>query len=311
MKQTYFFGLLVALSLWLLPCSAAFGWNKPTHMAIGAIAYQDLQRTAPQTASRVVTLLKQHPYYRRQWMPQMDSLHLPVEQQPEYLFMLAARWPDDIRGKDAYHDHGSWHYIDYVYAPKQGIIRSDSTLPTGQTILQAYALNQQILTGNAPDSAKAVALCWLFHLAGDVHMPLHTAALIDPQFPKGDQGGNLFTIKVLMSSPTRNLHSFWDGILLNADDYRSVDQVAAQLQQAVGRTQLPQLGPADITVWSKESFQLAQDNAYRSHTLQSGTKEDGALLPPDYVATITPIAQRQVVLSGYRLADELTNDLPE
>lgn len=309
MNRTSFRRLLIALSLWLLTYPVALGWNKATHMAIGSIAYRDLQSTAPQTADRIVALLKQHPYYRSQWFFQMDSLHLSADQQSEYLFMLAARWPDDIRGKDAYHDHPSWHYIDYVYAPQQGIIRSDSTLPTGETILQAYALNRQILTGNAPDSARAVALCWLFHLTGDVHMPLHTAALIDPKFPKGDQGGNLFTIKVLMSSPTRNLHSFWDNILLSADDYSSVAQLATQLQQAVHRTQLSQLGSIDITTWSKESFQLAQDNAYRSHTLQSGTKEDGALLPPDYVATIIPIAQRQVVLSGYRLADELTNDL--
>lgn len=142
-------------------------------------------------------------------------------------------------------------------------------------------------------------------------MPLHTAALIDSQFPKGDQGGNLFMIKVQMSNPTRNLHSFWDGILLNVDDYQSVDQLAVHLQQSFRRTQLAQLrsaGLGDIVAWSKESFQLAQDNVYRNYTLRPGTREDGAVLPTDYVATVTPIAQRQVILSGYRLADELRQD---
>lgn len=314
MNRTYFCQLMGVLSLWFLTYSMALAWNKPTHMAIGAIAYQDLQKTSPKTVNRVVALLKQHPYFQKQWMPKIDSLQLSVDAQQEYLFMLAARWPDDIRNKDAYHDHSSWHYIDYIYAPQQGIVRSDSALPTGETILQAYELNRQILMGSAPDSAKAVALCWLFHLSGDVHMPLHTSALIDPQFPRGDQGGNLFMIKVQMSDPTRNLHAFWDGMLLNTDDYRSVDNLATQLQQTFGRTQLPQLGNASnatISAWSKESFQLAQDNVYRSHTLRSGTREDGALLPTDYVSTVTPIAQRQVILSGYRLADELVHDLSQ
>ncbi len=64
-----------------------------------------------------------------------------------------------------------------------------------------------------------------------------------------------------------------------------------------------------MTAWSKESFILAQDNAYRSNTLVAGTDQEGAVLPTDYVATVKPIAQRQVALAGYRLADELTADV--
>ena len=30
--------------------------------------------------------------------------------------MLAARWPDDIRGKKKY-DHPKWHYINYPFKP--------------------------------------------------------------------------------------------------------------------------------------------------------------------------------------------------
>jgi hypothetical protein len=303
---------ILALS-WLLIIGISHstsGWNKPTHMAIGAIAYRDLQASSPQLADKVVAILRQHPHFQSRWATQLATPDLSEDERKEYLFMLAARWPDDIRGNDGYHDHPTWHFINYVYAPQQGVIRSDTTLATGETILQAFEQNRQILRSNAPDSAKAVALCWLFHLAGDVHMPLHTAALVDTQFPQGDRGGNLFKIKVAMSSQTINLHSFWDGMLLGVDDYRSVDSMAVQLRHELARNQLPQLGRASgIVDWSKESFQLAQDNAYRSNTLQPGTDQDGAVLPADYVATVKPIAQRQVALSGYRLADELMADL--
>lgn len=289
--------------------TAVFGWNKATHMAIGALAYHDLQNNSPQTLSKVVTLLKQHPYYQNRWVPLMADLKVTEQQKDEYLFMLAARWPDDIKGQDPYNDHFSWHFINYVYAPTLGIARTDTTLPTGETILQAYELNRQILRGNYADSSKAVALCWLFHLAGDVHMPLHTSALVDNQFPKGDQGGNLFKIKVMMSSQTSNLHSFWDGMLLSSDEFSSVDSLAHQLRSEISRSRLPQLGNPGIVAWSKESFLLAQDNAYRNNTLQPGTDQEGNVLPPDYVATVKPIAQRQVALSGYRLTDELITGL--
>ena len=276
-------------------------------MATGAIAYRDMQTTNPQAVAKVVALLTQHPEFTQRWAGKLADSTLTDDDRNQYLFMLAARWPDDVRGT-AY-DRPSWHYINYVYAPEQGIARTDTSLATGETILQAYEINRQILRSNAPDSAKAIALCWLFHLTGDVHMPLHTAALIDGQFPQGDRGGNLFKIRVMMADKTMNLHAFWDGMLLGDDDYRSADKLSVMLRQAVKRGQLPQLGKADIVLWSRESFQLAQDNAYRSNTLLAGTDQEGALLPPDYVATVMPIARRQVTLAGYRLADELTADL--
>jgi hypothetical protein len=303
------FGCLALLGLTLL-APVSLGWNKATHMAIGAMMYRNLQQTSPQTLTRVVSLLKQHPYYQTQWDTLMTNRNLTGTQRDEYLFMLAARWSDDIKGKDAYHDHFSWHFIDYVYAPQLGIMRGDTTIPTGETILEAYEQNRQILLGNQPDSSKAIALCWLFHLTGDIHMPLHTTALVNTQFPKGDQGGNLFKIKVMMSSQTSNLHSFWDGVLLKDDDYPTVDSMAVSLLQTYTRDQLPQLGKTpNIVAWSKESFQLAQDNVYRSNTLPPGADTDATVLPPDYVATVKPIAQRQVALSGYRLSDELVGDL--
>lgn len=300
---------LLAVGLWLMTglLTTSYGWNRATHMVTGALAYRELQTTAPQLIPRIVALLRRHPDYQQRWADKLSDPILTEEDRNQYLFMLAARWPDDVRSTT--YDHPTWHYINYLYAPEQGMARTDTTLATGETILQAFALNQQTLRSNAPDSSKAIALCWLFHLVGDVHQPLHTTALVDKQFSEGDRGGNLFKIKVLMSSQTSNLHSFWDGMLLDTDDYTAVRNLAVQIRQVTRRNELPQLGKADIVTWSKESFILAQDNAYRSNTLRPGTDQDGAVLPADYVATVTPIARRQVALAGYRLADELIADL--
>ena len=302
---------ILTLSLLVITGSftGTFAWNKATHMAIGAIAYRELSSSSPQTARRVVAILAQHPDYATRWAGKLNDSTLSQNERDEYLFMLAARWPDDIKTSGNPYNQPTWHYVNFIYAPDQGILRSDSTLATGENILQAYAQNQAILRSTAPDSAKAIALCWLFHLTGDVAMPLHTTALIDSHFPDGDQGGNRFRIRVTPDGQTINLHSFWDGMLLGADDYTSARNLAIQARKTIDRKQLPQLCETGITAWARESFQLAQDNAYRSHTLQTGTDEEGAILPADYVATVKPIAIRQVILAGYRLADELMADV--
>lgn len=288
---------------------SAHGWNKPTHMVIGDIAYRDLLARSPRKLARVVALLRQHPDARTRWAAMLNDPALSEIEKDRNLFMLAARWPDDIRGQNNPNDHPTWHYVNYVYDPARGIARTDSTLATGENILQAYAQNRQILRSDAPDSAKAIALCWLFHLAGDVHMPLHTAALISPQFPEGDRGGNLFRIKVSMSNPTQNLHALWDGMLLDSDTYQAADQLAGQLAQEYRRPGLFHWRKPDIGRWSRESFALARTLAYREGTLPAGTGKEGAVLPADYLPTAKPIAGRQVALSGHRLADELLTDV--
>ena len=62
----------------------------------------------------------------------------------------------------------------------------------------------------------------------------------------------------------------------------------------------------DIEDWAKESFAVATSIAYRNGDLE-GTKDrnDGEVLPEDYIPEAQAIASRQAVLAGYRLADFL------
>ena len=67
-------------------------------MVSGAIAYSNLQQTAPGKIQKVVALLKSHPEYSSRWQPELEKAPLTDAEKDQYLFMLAARWPDDIRG---------------------------------------------------------------------------------------------------------------------------------------------------------------------------------------------------------------------
>jgi hypothetical protein len=70
---------------------------------------------------------------------------------------------------------------------------------------------------------RAVALCWVCHLVGDGHQPLHTVKLLTTQFPapEGDRGGTRFYIRVREGARTISLHTFWDDLILGSERVQS------------------------------------------------------------------------------------------
>ena len=180
------------------------------------------------------------------------------------------------------------------------------------SILLAYQTNLDILRGAESDATKAVALCWVFHLIGDVHQPLHTVALFTTQFPppEGDRGGTRFYIRVGEGAHTISLHTFWDDLILGSERFQSVRNTATalRLQSDHARAQIPELRETRFEEWAKqESFSLAKDQTYHNGQLRGSTNKDqGEVLPADYIPTVKPLAERRIVLAGYRLADVLT-----
>ncbi|GAA4461502.1 S1/P1 nuclease [Nibrella saemangeumensis] len=300
MYKLCWLGLLVLC----LPIQS-YGWNRAGHMVTGSVAYRQLKASSRKDLVQVLSILRQHPEYQSRWAPRLNDRNLSEDERDEYLFMLAARWPDDIRSINRYH-HSTWHYINYYYAPEQGIARTDTILPSGETILQAYDQNLSVLSGHAPDSTKAIALCWIFHLVGDIHMPLHTVAMVTSQYPKGDQGGNLVRIKVKPDGQTIGLHGFWDDLVQHSDDFRSASQTAIKISHAVSKRDRRRSRRGQMGDWAKDSFRLAVEKAYRNGTIRGSTDpNNGTLLPADYITTTEPVAERQAALAGLRLAKVL------
>ena len=303
--------LLVGILVVLVTVSSALAWNKAGHMVSGALAYADLKQNNPETLARVVALLKTHPHFATKWAPRLAQLHLSPEEQALYLFMLAARWPDDIRGDPTFH-HGPWHYINLPYKPEGQPASVQTVDPPPDNILQAYQTNLDILRIPVPERTKAVALCWVFHLIGDVHQPLHTVALFTTQFPppEGDRGGTRFFIRVREGASTISLHTFWDDLILGSERFQSVRNTATalRLQPDHARAQLPELRETNFEQWAtQESFTVAKEDAYRHGQLRgSRDKQNGEVFPADYITTVKPHAERRIVLAGYRLADVLT-----
>jgi hypothetical protein len=301
----------VAFTASLLAAGTAFAWNKAGHMVSGAIAYRELQRSDPAALAQVVVLLRQNPEYETRWKSVLDQPYLPANEKDLCLFMLAARWADDVRGEREF-DHPSWHYIDYPYKPMGQPASVRTFPPDAENAVAAIQTNLKILKSGASPAQKAVALSWIFHLIGDEHMPLHDITLFSSQYdtPEGDRGGTRFYISPKEDAQTMSLHSFWDDLILRSERYQSVRNRAIELaaRPEFQRNRLPELSKyKTFKEWAKpETYDLAVIWAYLNGKLKgSQDKEDGPTLPAGYAQKAKAVAERQIVLAGYRLADTL------
>jgi hypothetical protein len=236
--------------------------------------------------------------------------------------------------------HSNWHFIDLPYVePTTRAAGGDAAAaaaavappadaadagPGPHNAVEALAACVAELKDPAtkPDQ-RAVDICWINHLVGDLHQPLHAASMFSAQFPKGDAGGNDETVlKDARYTNTRtNLHLLWDSL---PGDFYTDDPIRYEAMGLHGdpryarSTFAEQLAKgADFMAWAKESHQLAVDDAYLDGQLKfaaggrGGRQVNGNVpgVPPGYMWTAEHIALRQVTLAGYRLADVLNGVL--
>lgn len=305
---------LVLIAATVLAAPAARAWNKAGHMVTGAIAYHDLKANDRQTLDRVITVLREHPFYEERWLPAIEALPDDVvsdraDKEGLFLFMYAARWPDDIRGDPDLHC-GDCHFVNFRFRPTQP---GAPLVSMGGQLLEAFDENIGIVRGGGACDEKAMAISWVFHLTGDVHQPLHTAALFTQAFPQGDRGGTRFFIRATSSARTISLHKFWDDTIMGSERFRSVNNRAVGLMAELTRAALSgaELREEAFRRWAqRESFPAARQHAYVNGTLRSGTSNNGRVLPQGYAGRVQPIAERRAVLAGYRMADLLKDSPP-
>src|SRR5262245_56580808 len=312
--------ILLFVTLTIVP---AMAWNHSGHMIVSELAWRELSTSKKKAISN---LLKQHPHY---------ALLLATNVPPgvdtnEWVFLRASVWPDMVRpsrsgGREKpadvtkYH-RSQWHYINIPYvlpADADHISPSSFTIPT-TNILWALTNALTILEDRHAEPAdKAVSLCWLLHLVGDLHQPLHAATLLSDAYPQGDQGGNLLGV-VDASQVPLNLHSLWDQFLGAGDSYEFIASVADNIAHAsqYDPSNLPEYkNHKTIRGWADESFVAAETFAYAEGELKfadwreynSGKipAADVPRLKSSYILNANDVARRRASLAGRRLADTL------
>jgi S1/P1 Nuclease len=137
--------------------------------------------------------------------------------------MQAARWSDDIRTQDKAQNRPSWHYINLPFKTESQPVN----------ILTAMAENERVVKNENDPQQKTIALAWLFHLAGDIHQPLHVVQLFTVDYPKGDRGGNEICVRVQARQPM-DLHRFWDGVITSSRDVSRLRNAATEMKNRPG-----------------------------------------------------------------------------
>src|SRR3954447_12922230 len=308
--------------------STAIAWNSPGHEIIALIAYEHLNDA---TRAKATELLRAHPRFHdhfESFMPREISRG-EVREKDRWIFAHAATWPDLVRtSKGAVnrqdvseYSRPWWHFInepvflnDDERRQLEREIKVNRRRDPPQSdddefmnIVQAIKNSSRIVRDtSAPKEKRSVHLCWILHLVGDSHQPLHSVALYTThRFRRGDHGGNYLDFQ-----HGWDLHVFWDEQISTDESYETHQVLAADLDH---NRKLTDFGKKAATVleadhWIDESIELAKRYAYTKEVLQKVAAREGHShlgpldLPATYKAEAENIAERRAIEAGYRLA---------
>lgn len=198
-----------------------------------------------------------------------------------------ANWLDNASHTPAYAYSKTWHYLNvdadqtYETMPKN---------PQGD-VVDAIRYNIGVLgdTSNNDPAAKALALKMLVHCVGDMHQPLHMGR-------KTDLGGN--RVKVKYFGRDTNLHSIWDGSLVESAHKWSYSEWADQVDRLPAGQQVLLLS-GNIDDWAKATHDIATE-AYKEIP-------EGYNVSYNDVARWAPVIEDQLLRGGLRLAHILNS----
>jgi S1/P1 Nuclease len=228
----------------------SFAWGAEGHAIVGRIAMQLLKNDVRQNVQS---------YFGT----------MPVD--------TAANWMDIMKSNSDYDFMRSWHYLDFPKNQSYIITNNDNIV------------NRLILTYNELSHKKILCdqqikmdLFIMFHLMGDLHMPLHTGY-------EDDLGGNKSIVQY-DTIKTHNLHTFWDEDIIRLTKITDAD--CLQYYTNAHDT----LKSVDFTGWMLDSRSLL-DGVYDfpDYTLNKA-----------YLAKNKIVVQRQLLKAGVRLAFILT-----
>jgi S1/P1 nuclease len=308
--------ILLSVVIITLLAAQAVAWNPPTHIVSGAISYRILleEPKGRATLGAIRPLLYAKALDRSGLLQRQTQSRTGAEAD-EMRFILTTGWADQIRNADPAQHRDKWHYINWPFKPEGEPASVVPRPPQSDNILTALAQNERVLQSAAPLDQRAVALAWLLHLVGDLHQPLHTAQLFTREYPDGDRGGNDICVRTAPDSVPMNLHMLWDGLITSSNDTRTLTSIAAELRKKFPKFRITQLASGEPKTWAEESFELATKTVYVNGGLRGTPKPQrrdcsevtGAkVLPAGYAARAKDIAERRIVLAGYRLASLLT-----
>lgn len=274
-------------------------------MVVARMAWLKLSPEAQRKASDI---LRKHPHFA-EYLAADKPADISVE---EWAFMRASYWPDWVRSNhsDEY-NKPTWHYLSVAFVPKNARVDDAAfALNDPNIVTQIEACLTTLRSGS--DADKAIYLCWLLHLVGDIHQPLHCASLQSELFPAGDRGGNLSMVRVEHGMPVR-LHALWDDLLGEAATLPEIEECVRSLAIESGDIEQAPNWQERIFIqqWATESFELAREHAYLDGQLKPAHAETNPgpeavpSLSREYISSAQRVARAAVVRAANRIVEQL------
>jgi hypothetical protein len=287
---------------------SASAWDDTGHKLTTYIAWEQMSPTAREKAIKILLAAPEDSDLSVFYL--QDSRSAAAKQRE--LFMIASTWADIVRDKNfknrfAMYHKGDWHYADTFWSNANGKVEvlKDFAEPKGKAVEQLFAFDKSLRDAAVSEADKAIALAWVLHLGGDIHQPLHTSARVTQYDPKGDQGGNLFSLspKGATGNDRVSLHWYWDSIvgrnIARVNDACDSDYLPAIAKQITGKYPVSKmqnrlkLGKFDE--WQQEGFQISSTKLYPE------SLKFGEMPSDDYKKMAFNISEEQIALAGYRM----------
>lgn len=300
--------LLFLIVINLVVVFTASAWDDTGHKLTAYIAWEQM---TPQARERAIKVLLAAPEDSDLSVFYLQDSRSAVAKQRE-LFMIAATWADIVRDKKfanrfAKYHHGNWHYLDTFWRDDNGKVELVPELKSDEqnAVERLFAFDKVLRDTTVSDADKSIALAWILHLGGDIHQPLHDSGRVTPDEPKGDQGGNLFSLspKDATGDDRLSLHWFWDSIIgrniprvndaCDSDYLPPIAQEIMKKYPAAKYQNKLELGKFDA--WQKEGFQIASTRVYPA------SLKPGEMPSNDYKKMAFDISEEQLALAGYRM----------
>jgi len=314
--------------------SSARAWDHPGHMTTADVAFTEIERARPDLIEKIGLLFLAHPDPAPFWVAVGET---KGKERVRRMFLECARWPDD--NKFTNNDRLTWHSARWAVVTKdappeaKAAVEARHGKPAGQA-LEALALSYGMLSN--PESSpteRAWALCWLMHVVGDIHQPLHVSDLFSKEFPAGNAAGSMGYVMDPVTETPITLHILWDSNVLRVPTVEAVDRNTRDFMKKYPRSAFAELQAHPISdrdffrEWAKESHQVAEDWAFdvkmatdpdKNQTSEQLVKKmvnfilngvspvkEAPELPPGYWEKLQSTAERRITLAGYRIADLL------
>jgi len=316
----------------LLVISPVLAWNDHGHSVIASLAFH---RMEPAKRLAVANRIGKHPRFAEDFLEKMPGTVRSADPQvqAEWIFQMAACWPDYARGlpeaeKEKY-NHSTWHYInkvEYLQPADEEVMGAidinQSVVPPAQQVeamnaVQAIEFARLRVSGQVQVTPEqdAIMLCWLLHLYADLHQPLHSTAMYSQNlFPAGCRGGNRIPTK-----QGGNLHAFWDNLLgvglgpIDGGGFLDCQQQAMAMletKQQMGRWAIEDLSVEAVWTESNLNYRAAGCAAeVKAHLVRLEAARENVVpeydLPPRYIRFAQQTAKNCAVRAGFRLGEVL------